>query len=565
MDDAHMVIGDNSVLLNCQRYTIRCNGSEMMDKNELDSLREKFTSRWRSVDPDEQWRRYYTFSNVQNAFDQAIIDHKLQEKQPDTRGVQFATFVKQFPWVHYKLNLGGTIASIFFGVVFTFAFISSTVLIMKSVVMEKELRLREGMQMMGLSDRMYWGAWFLTHWSNFMLVAFLVACIGTFPFEYTDPFILFLFMVSWGASLVTFCYFLSCFFNRSRIAAIVSSIIYISGMAPAIAMRITYRNGHPAWTLVCLLPAGAINMWGWVMAVLENGQRGITFRTMHDNLNSDGHFSAGVVFGMVWFDIFFYALLACPFFPFQRRYWESIGLLRPRRLPAASDLTTGAKPGDEHSSVIETLPDKLKVAKPMLKVLGTSAGGKERMAVQMKPAVHVHNLCKQFGNVSAVEGLSLSFAEGHVSALLGHNGAGKTTTINILTGMLEATSGLASIGGLDVFTHMDEIRCRLGVCPQFDILWPQLTVLEHLRLYANFQGVPEEYLEAEVMGKVEEVGLMEKVEAPVSALSGGQKRKLSLAISFLGNPSCVFLDEPTSGMDPFSRRKSWAVIRNNRK
>lgn len=101
----------------------------------------------------------------------------------------------------------------------------------------------------------------------------------------------------------------------------------------------------------------------------------------------------------------------------------------------------------------------------------------------------------------------------------------------------------------------------LGVCPQFDILWPNLTVTEHAEVFAAFQGVPREAMTTEVATLVHDVGLAEKRNALTMTLSGGQKRKLSVVLAFMGRPKVVFLDEPTSGMDPHSRRMTWDIIR----
>ena len=148
-------------------------------------------------------------------------------------------------------------------------------------------------------------------------------------------------------------------------------------------------------------------------------------------------------------------------------------------------------------------------------------------------SVKVRGLRKQFDNgVVAVDDLNVTFIPGQVSGLLGHNGAGKTTTIGILTGMLEATAGDATIMGRSVRDEMPAIRASLGICPQFDVLWPTLTCREHLRLYAAFGGMPAARIEAAVVSALAEVALTEKVDYPAGALSGGQWRKLSLAVAF---------------------------------
>lgn len=126
-----------------------------------------------------------------------------------------------------------------------------------------------------------------------------------------------------------------------------------------------------------------------------------------------------------------------------------------------------------------------------------------------------------------------------VTALLGHNGAGKSTTMSMLTGMLAPTGGHAMIDGRDIERDMPAIRASLGVCPQFDILWPVLTVLEHLHIYAALRGIPRREVPTAAWDAAREVDLLEKLTTRAGELSGGQRRKLSVAIAFLGNPRIV--------------------------
>jgi ABC-type multidrug transport system ATPase subunit len=126
-----------------------------------------------------------------------------------------------------------------------------------------------------------------------------------------------------------------------------------------------------------------------------------------------------------------------------------------------------------------------------------------------------------------------------VTALLGPNGAGKSTIMAMLTGMLTPSSGLVMVDGLDVSRSIGRVRQSLGVCPQHDILWPVLTVQEHLRLYAALRGYERASGAAAATAAAENVGLLDKLHCPAHDLSGGQRRRLSVAISFLGNPRVV--------------------------
>lgn len=142
-----------------------------------------------------------------------------------------------------------------------------------------------------------------------------------------------------------------------------------------------------------------------------------------------------------------------------------------------------------------------------------------------------------------------------VTALLGHNGAGKSTTMSMLTGMLAPTAGRALIDGRDVTRHMASIRASLGVCPQFDILWPVLTVLEHLHIYAALRGIPRREVPLVAWEAAREVDLLEKVATRAGELSGGQRRKLSVAIAFMGSPRIVVRTFVLSAIPPISPNK----------
>ena len=178
--------------------------------------------------------------------------------------------------------------------------------------------------------------------------------------------------------------------------------------------------------------------------------------------------------------------------------------------------------------------------------------------------VRIRNLRKEFDTPSgvkvAVDDFSLDVCPDQVTVMLGHNGAGKTTTIGMMTGLIPATAGSVSVGGLSISTSMSAIRQDLGVCPQHDVLFMDLTVDEHLALFADLKLVPPAQIPSVVDAMVAEVGLVAKRHEQASKLSGGQKRKLSIAIAFIGDPRVVFLDEPTSGMDPYSRRFTWGLI-----
>jgi ABC-type multidrug transport system ATPase subunit len=165
----------------------------------------------------------------------------------------------------------------------------------------------------------------------------------------------------------------------------------------------------------------------------------------------------------------------------------------------------------------------------------------------------------------AVKNVSLAIENNIIFGLLGPNGAGKTSLINILTGIYQQTSGNAFIAGLDLNANLKTIYTLLGICPQFDILWDDLTIDEHLYFYGRLKGIPKGELPSAVMQAMQEVSLDKMHDRLTRGLSGGERRRLSISIALLGNPKAVFLDEPTTGLDPEVRRLVWNIIQNAKK
>jgi ABC-2 type transport system ATP-binding protein len=179
------------------------------------------------------------------------------------------------------------------------------------------------------------------------------------------------------------------------------------------------------------------------------------------------------------------------------------------------------------------------------------------------PAIEVRGLERRFkGDVVAVAGIDLDVAEGEIYGFLGPNGAGKTTTVRMLTTLLRPTAGSARVAGYDVVTQAANVRRSIGVALQEAALDPLMTGEELIRLQATLQGIPRAEGRSRAAALLERVGLTSAAERRVGTYSGGMRRRLDLSMALVHEPSVLFLDEPTTGLDPVSRKAIWDEVRN---
>ena len=184
---------------------------------------------------------------------------------------------------------------------------------------------------------------------------------------------------------------------------------------------------------------------------------------------------------------------------------------------------------------------------------------------KLRVGISSRNLRKEFSEKVAVQDVSLNVFHGQITVLLGHNGAGKTTFASMLTGLYQPTDGELKVDGVDAIKSPELARRRMGLCPQFDVLYDELTCEEHLRLFAVVKNCPPARVNSEVTHVLDQLGLSFKRRVLSKDLSGGMKRRLSLGMAMINNTKILILDEPTSGLDPEARRGVWDFLLSIRK
>ncbi len=173
----------------------------------------------------------------------------------------------------------------------------------------------------------------------------------------------------------------------------------------------------------------------------------------------------------------------------------------------------------------------------------------------IEPILRADNLHKQFKEIHAVQGISFQVAQGEIYSLLGPNGAGKTTTISMLTGLLSPTRGDAQVDGHSVIKQPGRVKEVIGVVPQEIALYPSITARENLSFWGKMYGLRGGQLKERIESVLEIAGLSERADDKVETYSGGMKRRINIAVGLLNDPKIIFMDEPTDGIDPQSRRR----------
>jgi ABC-2 type transport system ATP-binding protein len=177
-----------------------------------------------------------------------------------------------------------------------------------------------------------------------------------------------------------------------------------------------------------------------------------------------------------------------------------------------------------------------------------------------EPVIALHHLSKSFGNVHAVQDLSLTIEAGTIFGFLGPNGAGKTTTMRMLCGLTHPTGGRATIDGLDIWQDRQKVRTKFGYVPQRFSLYRDLTVAENFRFFGGAYGVPRAELESRIEHLLRVIDLEEKKNTAAQSLSGGMRQLLAIGCALVHHPSLLFFDEPTVGLDPVHRQQIWNLL-----
>jgi ABC-type multidrug transport system ATPase subunit len=473
--------------------------------------------------------------------------------------------IRNFPTPEQEINFD--LISLIGPLLYVYVFQLMFPVILGSMVYEKEHSLREVMKMMGLKQTIYWIVTYMFSFLLYMvataLLVLLASALGFRYFLVNELAVTYIFFFLWGNVLVAFSLMLSVFFTKTRSSTVVG-YVYVFAVG-IIAQNLVgpYFNEPrtPASTLfvVQLVPQFVFYRG---LTILSNG---VTFGGT--GVTMAGVFSGENAMGEVYlFMIAQWAVLMVLAVYLENIVPSPIGVKKSPLYPlhALMRLCKGKK---DAKVVDKNGTDEAMAPKPVEGEYPDVKAERERVYADTEAPLRIYNLKKTYkglnggADVEAVKNLTIGVNEGQCFGFLGPNGAGKSTTMNMLCGYFGPTEGTAKVFGYDVRTDMSSIHMLLGVCPQENVLWEDLTGREHLNFYGRLKGMTGETLTKAVNYRLGQVDLLTAGDKASGAYSGGMKRRLCVAIALVGNPRVVILDEPSTGLDPKARRDLWQVIR----
>ncbi|KAI6653359.1 hypothetical protein LOD99_3579 [Oopsacas minuta] len=491
---------------------------------------------------------YQGYLPVQAALEQAILRYRYEQLNPDSSYPELNIQIQQYPYrkyIEYDFSM-----ALAYGLplLLMLSFIIPTMFIVRSLVYEKEKKLKESLKIMGASGIAQKLAWFLKNFI-FLLVTIIMVMIlivGGGIFIWASNALFFLFLLLYTLATIGFATLLATLFSKTNVATVMSGVIFFMTYCPYFFIQSdeTYDElPYQVKIILCLFSNTALALGSRLFSEFEARGDSASFSSVSTSPIPGDQFSLMFVLIILWFDFKFYTILAWyidnvfpgdfgvpkPFyFLCMPSYWYTPKKKLTKRI-------------QDRSEFIESEPKYNEVG------------------------IEIIDLSKTFGGLGqkkkkAVDGINLKMYKNQITVLLGHNGAGKTTTMSMLTGIYPPSTGTAEVNNFDIRSQISKVRRSLGLCPQHDVLYDNMTVREHLWFFGMLKGLSWKDVKEEAVELMIALGIYHKARVYTKNLSGGMKRKLSVGIALIGKSKVVILDEPTTGMDPGARRDTWDLL-----
>ena len=445
-------------------------------------------------------------------------------------------------------------------------------LFMYNIVIEKEKRLIEIMKINGLKMFNFWIGYMITDYVIYLITILVFSLVGIFIlkltlFINTSFILLFVLFILWGFNQIGLAFFFQSFVNNARSTTIIGYMVSLWTTLIAVSLNFSIYDIPNKFPIILLYyPTFNLCRIFYYMTYHCGYYKCLNnIYTIEQEVKNCYFilFTSGFVYiilGMYLYEIIpqEFGIRKHPLFfiknLFQCKNINEININK-------NNINFTYKKLEEenlYDNNINEEDDLTKEQKIINNIIKTNT-------IKNYPLI-VTNLTKIYNsnknNYKSLDNFSLCLENNKIFSLLGPNGAGKTTFFSILTGIFPPTSGKAYIKGYNILTDIEKCQEQIGFCPQFDLLWNDLTVYEHLYFYCLLKNVDISNINDNIIKTLSDIKLEKFKNFLVRELSGGMKRRLSLGISLVGNPSVIFLDEPTTGLDPENKRQIWNILTN---
>lgn len=490
--------------------------------------------------------------------------------------------MQRFPYTPYlhDILLDGLESAV--GVFIMLSFVYPIISTVRFIAVEREKQLKEVMKIMGMPIWLHWTTWFVRT-MIFMIISItlmiaLLKVISQIPISILQNIKLhvfdkiffqmpmfdsnvavftnsccsatWVFLLVYSISMTTYCFMFSVLFSKANTAAAVSGLVWFVSHMPFIFLTIN-RMEVPLLVelLACISPNVAMAYGFKTMIEFERTDEGLQWSNFLGHPTIENNLTIGTTICFMLMTSTAFLLIALYV---EQVFPGEYGVPEDWNFAFRNDFWFGVEERSEAEN--RSNNDHEPVLHENFEPEPNCVAG-----------VQVKNLRKIFDNGKvACKGVTFNMFCDQITVLLGHNGAGKSTTIKMLTGMIPPTSGTAIIDQYDIRTDLKKARQSIGICPQHDILFDELTVREHIEFYCQLKGLKWNAVQREVNKYVKILNLQSKIDTPSAALPGGMQRKLSFIIALCADSKVVLCDEPTSGVDPSARRELWNLLQGEK-
>ena len=524
---------------------------------------------------------FMRYKNGAYSYMMKIINQYILRKETGKSDAELNYGIAAMKYIDYRSDSFGEFMGYMIGVILVMAYMSPLSLYVYRMVGDKESKIKESMKIMGLEEGQYFLSYFIQYTVINIFSSIINAGLFTVFLDRISYYHLFVTLLLWSLDVFALIYFFQSFIDKTKIALVLSLVIYF--MMYCVSLACMFEGGSLAAKIgLSLFPQVCLNN-----GILLFSKFQYHFRTFKDREFFEIYttFSVGLMYIMFVVDFFLFLFLG---FYLNNVLPHDFGIRKPLYFIFTSDFWCSNKKRNndekklidkkleenaeednkENNYVVYGSKDDIIKDEVDEKLYGDSPNFESEEIYKNRnkndDKLKIRNIVKMFGDGKiAVNGVNLNFYKDEIFALLGHNGAGKTTLISMLTGMYEATQGTAIYEGVNILDsmNMEIFREKLGICPQHDILFEDLTIREHLEMFSIFKGVELTEVDNEVNKTLHDFQLEDIQYMLAKNLSAGQRRKLSISISLIGGSKVIFLDEPSSGMDITSRRNLWEILK----